>query len=202
MIGVGQTVVDDDGDEQAEALVDARQMVALFVENIEANGARNFQGGFAAAFQRLDLHGAQGREGAGFHRAHAAGAGAVLADVGRTFQDAGTAALAADLHQAEGRDLAHLHAGAVVLESILQLLLDGPVVLRLIHVDEVDDDQAGQVAQAELARGFLGGLEVGLEGGGLDVPLTRGAAGVHVDGDQGLGLIDHQVAARAQGHDR
>src|ERR1700692_1834760 len=54
------------------------------------------------------------------------------------------------LHQAERADLAHLHPGAVVLQAVLQLLLDGPVVLRLVHVDEVDDDQAGQVAQAQL----------------------------------------------------
>jgi hypothetical protein len=60
--------------------------------------------------------------------------------VGGAFQHARAAALAADLHQAEGADLAHLHAGAVVLQAVLQLLLDGAVVLRLIHVDEVDDD--------------------------------------------------------------
>jgi hypothetical protein len=53
----------------------------------------------------------------------------VLADVGGAFQHAGAAALAADLHQAERADLAHLDAGAVVLQAVLQLLLDGAVVL-------------------------------------------------------------------------
>src|SRR3546814_8254541 len=62
-----------------------------------------------------------------------AGAGAMFADVGGAFQNPGAAALAADLHQAERTDLAHLDAGAIVLQAVLQLLLDGPVVLGLVH---------------------------------------------------------------------
>ena len=57
-------------------------------------------------------------------------------------------------------------------EAVLQPLFDRAVVLRLVHVDEVDDDQAGQVAQAQLAGGLLGGLQVGLQRGGLDVALA------------------------------
>jgi hypothetical protein len=33
-------------------------------------------------------------------------------------------------------------------------------VLRLVHVDEVDHDQAAEVAQAHLARHFVGGFQV------------------------------------------
>ena len=76
-------------------------------------------------------------------------------------------------------------------------------LLRLLfHVDEVDDDQAGQVAQAQLAGDFVGGLEVGLERGFLDGVLAGGAARVHVDGDQRLGLVDDDVAAGFQLHGR
>ena len=46
----------------------------------------------------------------------------------------------------------------------------------LVHVDEVDDDQAGKVAQPKLPRDFLGRFAVGLERGVLDVVLARGAA--------------------------
>jgi hypothetical protein len=46
--------------------------------------------------------------------------------------------------------------------DLLELLLDRAVVAVLLHVDEVDDDQAGKVAQAQLAGDFLGRLEVGL----------------------------------------
>ena len=60
----------------------------------------------------------------------------------------------------------------------------------------------GEIAQAQLARDFLGRLAIGLERGVLDVVLARGAAGVDVDGDQRLGLVDHDVAAGAQLHGR
>ncbi len=81
------------------------------------------------------------------------------------------------------------------LQRFLQSALDGAVVALLVHVDEVDDDQAGEVAQAELAGDFFGGFEVGLERGVLDVVLARRAAGVDVDRDQRLGLVDDDVAA-------
>ncbi len=100
------------------------------------------------------------------------------------------------------RDAADLDAGAVVLERFLEPALDRAVVALLVHVDEVDDDQAGEVAQAQLAGDFLGRFEIGLERGVLDVVLAGGAAGVDVDRDQRLGLVDHDVAAGAQLHDR
>ena len=57
------------------------------------------------------------------------------------------------------RDAADLDAGAVVAQRVLQPALDRAVVALLVHVDEVDHDQAGEVAQAELARDFLGRLD-------------------------------------------
>ncbi|MCY1372606.1 hypothetical protein D9M69_598250 [compost metagenome] len=66
------------------------------------------------------------------------------------------------------------------------------------HVDEVDDDDPAQVAQAQLPRNGLRGLQVGLEDGVVEVARTDEAAGVHVDGGQRLGLVDHEVAARFQ----
>ncbi len=98
------------------------------------------------------------------------------------------------------RDAADLDAGAVVLEAILQLLLDGPVVAVLLHVDEVDDDQAGQVAKPQLASDLLGRLQIGLQRSVLDGVLLGGAAGVDVDRDQRLGLVDDDVAAGLQSH--
>jgi hypothetical protein len=63
--------------------------------------------------------------------------------------------LARHLQQAEARDAAHLDARAVGLELVLEALLDRGVVLALVHVDEVDHDQAGEVAQAQLARDLV-----------------------------------------------
>ncbi len=97
-------------------------------------------------------------------------------------------------------DAADLDARPVVAQRILEAVLDLAVVAPLLHVDEVDDDQAGEVAQLQLAGDLLGRLEVGVERRLLDGELARRLAGVDVDGDQRLGLVDDEVAARAQRH--
>ena len=52
----------------------------------------------------------------------------------------------------------------------------------------------------KLPRDLLGRLEIGLERGVLDIVLARRLAGVDVDGDERLGLIDDDIAAGPQ-HD-
>ena len=99
-------------------------------------------------------------------------------------------------------DAADLDAGAVEAQRFLQPALDGAVVALLLHVDEVDDDEAGEVAQLQLAGDLVGGLEVRVVRGFLDGELARRFAGVHVDGDQRFRLVDDEVAARAQRHVR
>ena len=71
-----------------------------------------------------------------------------------------------------------------------------------LHVDEVDDDQTGEIAQPQLASSLIGRFQVGAERGFLDVAFPSGTAGVHVDRDQRFGLVDHQITAGAQLHDR
>ena len=108
--------------------------------------------------------------------------------------------LAAHFEQAEMADGAYLDARPVVLERVFEAPLDHRVVLFRLHIDEVDHDQSGEVAQAKLPRGLLGGFEVGLERRLLDVALPSGAAGVHVDRNQCFGLVDHQIAAGLELH--
>ncbi|KAG1350140.1 hypothetical protein G6F61_014724 [Rhizopus arrhizus] len=74
------------------------------------------------------------------------------------------------------------------MEGITQALFDGALVLAVFHVDEVDDDQAADVTQAQLAGDFLGRFQVGLERGLLDVAALGGARGVDVDRGQRFGL--------------
>ena len=107
-------------------------------------------------------------------------------------------ALARQLHQAKARDLARLHPRTVVVQGVFGALLDFTLVLRALHVDEVNDDQAAQIAQSHLAGHFIGGFKVGAESGFFDVRTARGACRVHVDGDQRLGVVDHDRAARWQ----
>ena len=71
------------------------------------------------------------------------------------------------------RDSADLDAGPVVLQAILEPLFDRPVVAVLLHVDEVDHDQAGEVAQPELPADFVRRFKIGLERRVLDRMLAR-----------------------------
>ena len=112
------------------------------------------------------------------------------ARLGRGFEHAGAKPLAAHLHQAEARDSADLDARAVVLERLLHRLLDFADVALLLHVDEVDDDQPGHVAQPQLPRDLGRGLDIGVVGGLLDIVLAGRAARVDVDRTKAsVGLI-------------
>ena len=66
------------------------------------------------------------------------------------------------------------------------------------HVDEVDDDDAADVAQAHLARDLLGRLDVRLDNRVFEVAPAGELSGVHVDDGQRLGRLDHDRSARRQ----
>ena len=70
--------------------------------------------------------------------------------------------LARHLDQPERRDLDHEGLRAVLVERLAQRLQHRVAVARPGHVDEVDDDDPADVAQAQLADDLVGGLEVGL----------------------------------------
>ena len=75
-------------------------------------------------------------------------------------------------------------------------------IAPLFHIDEIENDDAAQIAQADLAHDFLHGFEVGFDDGVLE---PRGAAadvlaGVHVDGHQRFGVVDDDVAAGLEPH--
>ena len=108
--------------------------------------------------------------------------------------------LARHLDQAQRRDLHHVGLGLVLVERLAQRLQDLVAVRGPRHVDEVDDDDPADVAQAELAHDLLGRLDVHLRDRVLEPALAAAgeAAGVDVDHRQRLGVVDHQVAARGQ----
>ena len=128
--------------------------------------------------------------------------GAVAARAGdvAAFAECRAQALTAQLQQAELADAAELNTCAIRAQCFAEPGLDLAAVLRLIHVDEVDDDQAAQVAQAHLARDLVGRFEVGAGRGFLDVGTPGRTRGVHVDRNQGLGVVDHDRAPRWQVH--
>ena len=107
-------------------------------------------------------------------------------------------ALAGHLHQSELGEARHAHLGVVLGERLAELVEHRVAMFDAFHVDEVDDDDAAEIAQAQLARDGLGGLEVGLEDGVVEVAGADEAAGVHVHRGHGLGLVHDEVTAGLQ----
>ena len=140
----------------------------------------------------FDAHG----QGA-FHFAAAFAVGAVVVDGSA---DAFGMTLAGHFHEAELGDGQQMGFRAVAAESFLHALEDELLIAAGFHIDEIEDDQAAHVAEAQLAADFIGGLEVDLED---DRFLFFGrafvAAGVDVDCDEGLGFIDDDVTAGLEG---
>ena len=106
---------------------------------------------------------------------------------------------AGDGHQSEVVKLKNLGRRAVAAQRLFQRLHDFLAVAAFVHVDEVDHDDAAQVAQPDLAHDFLDGIHVGLDDGVFETRrLADVFAGVDVDRDQRFGLVDDNVAATLQ----
>src|SRR5262245_25783540 len=108
-------------------------------------------------------------------------------------------AFASDRHQAEVVELENLRRRAVAAQFLLQRRHHLLAVLALLHVYEIEHDNAAKVAQADLAYDLLGRFEVGLDDGVFEaVRFAYEFAGVNVNRDQRLGLVDDDVSARLQ----
>ena len=66
------------------------------------------------------------------------------------------------------RDVA-AYPGAVKAQPFTQAVFHFTLIALALHVDEVDDDQATQVTQTQLAGNFFCRFQIGLEGGFFDV---------------------------------
>ncbi len=120
---------------------------------------------------------------------------AVRARLGLNFLQARAQPLARHLKKSERRDTSDLDSCPVGAHCVFQRAFHLVLVAVVFHVDEVDHDEAGKVAEPELAGDFLGRFDIGLVCRLLDIALARRAAGVDVDGDQRLGRVDDDVAA-------
>ena len=95
-------------------------------------------------------------------------------------------------------DVEDLSAGLVAGQRVAERGDHGVAVLADLHVDEVDDDDAADVAKPELAGDLLGRLEVVAEHGLLETRRADVLAGVHVDDREGLGVLDDERPTRGQ----
>ena len=163
-------------DVDLEARLELLDLAALLVQQEGGDVDRHLAVHGAGVFlHRLFLHDPQHVQRGRFGAADEAGAAAARAVDVRGLLERGLQPLARKLHQAEARDLADLHARAVVAQRIAQAVLHVALVPLRLHVDEVDDDEAAQVAQPQLPGHLVGGLEVRAQRGLLDVAAARGA---------------------------
>ena len=201
VVRVFQMGVGNHQDGYVQPLFQAEQLGAFFVEQEGGHVHRHLGVHFfGVVLHRLFLDDTQHMQGGGFDAADHAGTGAARAGHVAAFAQGGAQALAGKLKQAEAGKFAHLYAGAVFPQRVAQGVFHIALMLGVFHVDEVDHDQAAQVAQAHLAGHFFGGFHIGLEGGFFDVGAAGGAGGVHVYGNQGFGVVDHDGAAGGQAH--
>jgi hypothetical protein len=109
-------------------------------------------------------------------------------------------ALPRHLEQSEARQASDLNAGAVHLHRITQTILDLTLILRRLHIDEIDDDQAADITDTQLACDLVRSLEIRIRRRRLDVAAACGARRVDVDRNQSFGVVDNDAAARGQAH--
>jgi hypothetical protein len=105
-------------------------------------------------------------------------------------------ALAGDGDEAKVVELENLGGGAVGFERFFEGGENLEAVLALVHIDEVDDDDAAQIPQANLTHDLRHRIEVGFDDGVFKARrLADVFAGVDVDGDEGFSLVDDDGAA-------
>ncbi|MNS62110.1 hypothetical protein D3C72_951590 [compost metagenome] len=128
----------------------------------------------------------------------AAGAGALGAGGGELLEQVLALTATRHLDQAVLREAGDLRAALVFLERVVEGGEHLVAIARVIHGDEVDHDDAADVAQAELAGHLDGGLHVGAQHRVRQGAALGETARVHVDDGQGLGVLDDEIAARRQ----
>ena len=151
-------------------VLEGAQPLALLVEDVGGDFDRDLHDDArGAVLAQLLADEAQDRERHRLDAADAADADATRAhDVAR-LAERRPQTLARHLQQSEARQPADLDAGAIHLHGVAQPIFDIALVLGRLHVDEVDDDQATDVTDAQLARDFIRRFEIGVGGGGLDI---------------------------------
>src|SRR5215813_1665973 len=109
--------------------------------------------------------------------------------------------LARDDDEAEVGDLKRLRRRSILPELLFDRLKNFLAVLLLLHVDEVEHDDAAEIPQPELTDDLPGGFEIRLDDRVFQ-PTARFLAdvtpGVDIDRDQRFGLVDNDRAPRLQ----
>ena len=106
--------------------------------------------------------------------------------------------LACHLDEAQRADRDEVDLRAILGELFLECRNNGIAVRLRLHVDEVDHDDAAEIAQAQLTNDLASRLEVVVHDRVFEPSLADEAAGIDVDDREGLCVIEQEVAARGK----
>jgi hypothetical protein len=116
-----------------------------------------------------------------------------IAGFAERFQKSQAQFLSRHLHETQTGYFGNLVLGAIATEALHQTLHDKIPVRFQHHVDEVDDDNATDIAQPKLANNFFGRLNVVLGDGFFQVsPGAHKLPRIHIDHGHRFGAINHQ----------
>src|SRR3989442_719124 len=107
-------------------------------------------------------------------------------------------ALASDLDEAELAELQRARSGPVLPQFGGEDSQDIVLAALLLHVDEIDHDDAAEISQPDLPYDLDRRLEVRPEDRLLQAPGADVLAGVHIDGHERFGRLDDDRPARSQ----
>ena len=131
-----------------------------------------------------------------------ASASTVRALIGKVGEQTLADALTRHFNKSQLRNLEHLCARLVSGQSISESVEHLAPVFADLHVDEIDNDDAANVAQTELAGNLVRRFEIVVKDSGLEVRV--GCAdilpGVDVDDGERFGVFDDQRTAGTQPH--
>src|SRR5665213_1432346 len=107
-------------------------------------------------------------------------------------------ALAGHLDQSEFGDVKDLSTGLIAREGLAQCRGDSLAIDLGLHVDEVDHDDAANVAKSQLTRHFFGRFEVVAKNRLFEIRRPDVLAGVDINDGQGLGALNDQRSSGGQ----
>ena len=98
------------------------------------------------------------------------------------------------LEQAQRRKFIHGSFDPVTRQLPLELGQHRVAVVVLAHVNEINNHNAAQIAQAQLTGDRLGGFEIRLVNRFVKITGADKATGVDIHGRQRFGLVNDKVA--------
>ena len=87
--------------------------------------------------------------------------------------------------------MADLNTRPVLTHRFTQTVFYRTLVAYWRHVDEVDNNQAAEVTQAQLTSNLIGSFEVGVKRGFFDIAAAGRACGVDIDSGQRFCAVDN-----------